>query len=736
MKVAHGMHPELPPTDDDPSLPVATYRPWPTTKPIHGPLMPEPWYAPPTESSSRPIPPSPGRRARIVHLRGAGAPSPVRWIAGLLLVALALSLAGASIGGGLAYSDMRSALDTGLQQLAQVEQLGKQVANAPFDTTLLLELRAEVAAAEQDFQRAQRDFTFFAPAHIVPGLDTKFTDAQALLTMAVALTGGGREVLDAAIPVVTGLRTALAATASATPTAAHQPAPTPVPTTTPAATTQLTAAQLATLKQALQDCAAVLAQANAARSHIHDNGASLGASATHALARYDSLVPSLRQMLTDGTTLMASAPALLGINHPTSYLVEILDETELRGGGGFMGNYGIITVANGHVAHVSVTDSYLLDQPYLAKHARAFPANYSWFKLAPSMGLRDSNLAPDFPYNAQLAEQIYTQESGQTVAGVVAITPAFIAQILGITGPVEVPGYNVTVNSQNLVATIHYYQGLTNDQGVPSSDGTSSTRKRFTAILGDTVFGRLRTLPQKDLPKVLKLVTNSLKSKDLQVYVNDTTAEALLQRAHLANTLTPPPATPGTPSPDLLAVVDNDVGGNKAFLFVSEAISDVVAVQQNGTIQHTLTLRYSYRPTGNTHGSKTFSDEVQVFAPPGSVLIRRSGLSQLDATGTAYGRVVFGGRISMAPFTVRTVTFVWQAPAPKPPTGATAGGHAYRLLVTRQAGSVASFAVTIQLPSPANTVKGAAPLKQGKGSVSYQTSGALLSDLDLQVTWA
>ena len=211
---------------------------------------------------------------------------------------------------------------------------------------------------------------------------------------------------------------------------------------------------------------------------------------------------------------------------------------------------------------------------------------------------------------------------------------------------------------------------------------------------------------------------------------------ALLQRAHLANTLTPPPATPGTPSPDLLAVVDNDVGGNKAFLFVSEAISDVVAVQQNGTIQHTLTLRYSYRPTGNTHGSKTFSDEVQVFAPPGSVLIRRSGLSQLDATGTAYGRVVFGGRISMAPFTVRTVTFVWQAPAPKPPTGATAGGHAYRLLVTRQAGSVASFAVTIQLPSPANTVKGAAPLKQGKGSVSYQTSGALLSDLDLQVTWA
>jgi hypothetical protein len=660
------------------------------------------------------------------------------WVIGTLLLVLALGISGAAIEVGLTVSHLRTTLQAGEQHVSAAEALATQLSASPLDHTLLTNLRHEVAAAEQDFRQAQADLTPLAPGGVIPGLGTKVADAQALLVMAVALSGGGRTLLDAAMPVLDGIRSPLAPAPTATPTPTPHSTATPTPTAPPAP--QLTVAQLTTLSQAVQTFTGDLATAAAARSRIHDNGASLDQSLPHLLARYDAAVPTLQHLVDDAGALTAAAPVLLGVTHPASYLVEILDETELRGGGGFIGNYGLISVTGGRVVSTSVRDSYLLDDAYLASHSRAFPPNYSWFRLAPSMGLRDSNLAPDFAYNAQLAERIFSEESGQSVVGVVAFTPAFIARLLTITGPVLVPGYNVTVNSQNLVSTIHYYQFLTGDQGVPSSDGISSVRKHFTAVLGDAVFARVRSLPPSDLHRLLSLASDGLKSKDLQVYLDDAGAEAVLMREHLANTLVsaPPPApgasatTPTEPG-DTLAFVDNNIGVNKAYLYVTQAIADDVTLQANGASRHSLTVRYVYHPTGDVHGQPTFADEVQVFVPTGSTFAGQSGLNAVDPAGQAYGRAVFGGRISLAPNTSRTVTLSWSVPAaPGVAASATPG---YRLLVTRQAGSVCTFAIAIHLPSAAANVQPTAPLAVTSGVASYKTSGPLSGDLNLLVHW-
>src|SRR5207253_1568048 len=134
----------------------------------------------------------------------------------------------------------------------------------------------------------------------------------------------------------------------------------------------------------------------------------------------------LQQALDTLEQLLPVAPTLLGVNTPANYLIEVLDSTELRPGGGFIGNYGTATLSAGRLTSASITDTYLLDRSFEdAGHSIRYPAAYSWFTLAPtSWSLRDSNLDADFPTAARYAEEIYREEGGKVpVQGVIAMTP-------------------------------------------------------------------------------------------------------------------------------------------------------------------------------------------------------------------------------------------------------------------------------------------------------------------------
>ncbi len=75
-------------------------------------------------------------------------------------------------------------------------------------------------------------------------------------------------------------------------------------------------------------------------------------------------IPLLQTWLKTVEQLLPVAPTLLGIGTPANYLIEVLDSTELRPGGGFIGNYGIATLSGGRLTTAHITDTYLLDQPY------------------------------------------------------------------------------------------------------------------------------------------------------------------------------------------------------------------------------------------------------------------------------------------------------------------------------------------------------------------------------------
>jgi hypothetical protein len=418
---------------------------------------------------------------------------------------------------------------------------------------------------------------------------------------------------------------------------------------------------------------------------------------TEMLGTFEKEIPNLQASLNTVGKLLPIVPTLLGIGTPTNYLVEILDSTELRPGGGFVGNYGIATVSKGRLTTANLTDTYLLDKPFVAAgHSTPFPAAYSWFGLSSEgWGLRDSNLDADFPTDARNAEKLYTQEGGViAVQGVIAITPALIQHALEITGPISVPEYHETVTAQNLIDRIHYYQLVVDDHGqglAVSPDGHSSVRKNFTALLAEHFMARVHQLPSSEVSKFIQLLVSGLHSKDVQVYLNQSIAENILHQLHLDGAIQQLKG-------DGLFIVDANIAGNKANGFITNTMNDQVVIDASGNATHHTTISYAWKTSGQIYGSPIYRDYVRVFAPSGSILQRQDGW-QARGTSVAFGHKVWAGLFTLSYSQTRTITLVWTVPATAKKD---AQGWHYQDMIQKQAGT--RWMMNLQVTLPACTV--------------------------------
>jgi hypothetical protein len=419
-------------------------------------------------------------------------------------------------------------------------------------------------------------------------------------------------------------------------------------------------------------------------------------------------LPEIKQVMTDLQATLAIAGSLVGVGQPSTYLLEVLDSTELRPGGGFIGNYGFVTLSGGHLSGIKMQDVDLLD--INAKYGSQYipiPSNYSWFSIvSPRWGFRDSNLDADFPTAAKDGEQLYKQETGASatpVVGVIAITPWLIQNLLKITGPITMPEYNDdTISADNLVTKIHYYQ-LTS--GVPpGSDkqydpvSLSSLRKRFSGLLFQHFMETIKAQAAQDLGPLMKTIGDGLHSKDVQMYLDPAPAEDMLAQTHIGSTIEAPATG------ESLFVVDANIIANKANYVVTDALSDQVTIDAQGAAVHHTTLTYTWPKDPATlnetypyypSNANRLVQYQRIYVPPTATLDKRNGWYATDA-GSAFNRQVWSGKMSVSYGTTTTLTLDWTDP--KAVTHDASGWH-YRYLLQRQAGAIYTLDLKVALPS-------------------------------------
>jgi hypothetical protein len=556
-----------------------------------------------------------------------------RWHAGptsrALLVAGLTALLFACCAPGAIIARSTYAASDGYHHLMQIDALINQEGAAglvnPANQAFLHD---QLAAAHADFVTLGQMLALTGP---LQGFSGTAQNLARLTRLAVDLTGGGQALLDVATTTLAPLLIdpfAQRVGAALSPT-----------------TLSVAHARLAVAQAQLDDAAALAPTISTAGLP-----GSFGASGK--LSALLAKVGDAARLTRYFNLLLDAAPQLLGVGTPATYLLLAMDRSELRTGGGFTGNYGILTITSAHLQGAKLQDTYLLDAAYFARTGQQPPARYPWWpyrngSAVYGWGLRDANLSPDFPTNARTALGIVravqsdpTLRDPYPIVGVIAITSVVMGQIITIGGgSLRLPEYpDHVITPQNLDDTIHCFQlGACRNETpfLQPGDGAPGDRKRFTAFLGQTLVDRVRHFSGGQLKAFMKLVFADLTSKDIQLYFTDAHAESVLQDAQLGGGIAPP-------SPDTLFVTDTNIGGNKANAFVTQHEEDLVTLLPDGSALHRLLIRTVYHRQGPLYegstGQTSYWEYRRVYFPGiarylGSAgFAGGSGRHQLNAT--------------------------------------------------------------------------------------------------------
>ena len=653
----------------------------------------------------------------------------------ILLLGILIPL-GVLIGYGInaytTYNDLKNQANDGVQHLLNVKTVFTGLKTHPtgfLDAAKLRSAQHEFAAARQDFEQLSYKIDN------TPIIQTVITYLPQYRSQLQAARAAGRIGIDVSVMGQELISTAMILAPSFS-------GPLLTNSSRPLVTHSMLDLLGSTITQVMPQLTDIQQQARL----LPLSSLPVSASQRSEFAQLLQALPQAQSDLQQGLNLLGAVSWLLGVDAPRTFLVQTMDRAELRGTGGFTGQYGELTINGGRVAPFTLKDISLVEYADNSKTlGQLAPPQYrSWWPFA-NWGLRDSNISADFPTSAQVAIAQYQGEVGHSVDGVILFTPFLIEHVLQIIGPIHIAGYNETITAQNLEDRLHYYQqdnsGIAKQIALQPGNTSTSDRKRFTSLLASDLLAQVRKAPPDELIAITREMLHNLKTKDLQVYFTNPQIEALLQQYGDAAQID------RSTSHDGLYIVQQNLSASKASQYVKTSMQDTVTLDARGGATHLLQLRLIYNQIGPVYGYDTYRDYVRVYVPPsahllygegfdtgtplcggpyvscppggvysGGQLTCPTGLYQpgahapnisdpdggswgpLDTIGPPTslksdeaGRAMFGGWVVVPKNCTMNVTLSWYVPP--------AGNSRYSLLVQRQAGMFPELDLTI-LPTP------------------------------------
>jgi len=297
------------------------------------------------------------------------------------------------------------------------------------------------------------------------------------------------------------------------------------------------------------------------------------ASALLALDQFQQLVPIISEAM--------------GANGPRNYLIEQVNPAELRPGGGFIGSYSLMQANQGALKLLQSGDAYNITDPRPMLGQKGYVAPPDPLRdLVPttSWSFVDSNFFPDFPSNAMAAEGFAAPRLGVNLDAVISIDYYSVAKLLEVTGPIQVPGFRITVDSSNFVPTV-----------VQADISGSASHKAILAATAGPLMQVVSSLPPERWPALLSALNDLAGSHHLQVFFNNPKLESAMDQFGWSGRVNP------SASYDFMSEVEANLGSTKANYFITRHYT-VVLTRQGKLLHHQVILDltdnmpYSYRP--------------------------------------------------------------------------------------------------------------------------------------------
>jgi hypothetical protein len=277
----------------------------------------------------------------------------------------------------------------------------------------------------------------------------------------------------------------------------------------------------------------------------------------------------LHEQLAAGASVLEGLPAFLGADGPRTYFFGAVNPAELRGGGGLLGAYSLLTVQDGRFAFGRFAPTQQLPPQDVADQPGAtadYSENYDHYRKGDGFWL-NANMTPDFPSFAATMAQAYEAATGQHVDGLITADPFALQALLTSTGPTLIPGLDLRVSADDVVAFV------TNEAYRELRDPRQ--RKQVLGAVAASVVDRFLGRPDASL-FALKNLAATASAGHIQLWSADPGMQSGLAATGVGGAFTPPAG-------DLLAVVQNNASATKLDFFQHRTVGYDVQLGDGGT---------------------------------------------------------------------------------------------------------------------------------------------------------
>lgn len=325
-------------------------------------------------------------------------------------------------------------------------------------------------------------------------------------------------------------------------------------------------------------------------------------------------LPDIRNRLELGVAMIDLLPSTINSNISKKYLFILQDNAELRPTGGFISAFAVLTFQNGQLSDYAVTDIYSADNQLSGKVEPPAPLKAH---LESNWYARDSNWSPDFPESARQVQWFLDKEINQSFDGVISIDLFAFQSLLAATGPIPGPRAGETVGADNLFEAVNQRTQI--DFSSPSDTGQDFLTKLFSSLL--------TKLATADVPlvKLTKAVDDSLRQHSLQIALNDTGLQSFIETQNwsgsLRNPLCPVQFINTTCTSETFALIEANLGINKANFYLNRRIEHQVNISEKGSITHQIDVSYQNTSTENQWPGGKYKTYTRLYVPLNSKIL-------------------------------------------------------------------------------------------------------------------
>lgn len=289
---------------------------------------------------------------------------------------------------------------------------------------------------------------------------------------------------------------------------------------------------------------------------------------TRACQRFLEVAGPAVDQVRSGSAIAEVAPALLGRGTPRRYLVFAASYSELRGSGGLLGSWAVMTADDGRLDVGEFRETTELPRPLVSVDGPSSTFERRYGRYAALRDWRNTNMSPHLPEVGAALLELWDDGGGEPVDGIVITSPLVVERMIDHLGPLEVPDVT-TLTSGNVRDFIGLYAYAAFD--------SQAERKDVLGEVAAAAFERmLDVVESNDVMASVEVLQQLVVDGDVQMYVRDEATQQVLEQVGIGGQQ---PEGDG----EFASVVVNNVAGNKVDYFTTRRIEHTVRLLTDQT---------------------------------------------------------------------------------------------------------------------------------------------------------